>query len=435
MRPGNTTQPSRRQVLKGMGASLLLPYLRSIDPYGGRPPVRMAFLFFPNGVWGKDWTPEESGSHYALSPTLEPLASVKDQVLVLTGLRNKNANEGEGHYVKTTSLLSGAKVRRTGGKDLRCGTTIDQHAANQLGNRTRIPSLVLGIEPVRTAVDMGYSTVYGSTISWRSPTHPLQGEIRPRQVFERLIRAGRAHPQAQGKSVLDVVQEDARRLKPRLGSEDQAKVAEYFESVRALELRLDRLEPWSDRERDLLDRHPVPAARYRNYQEHVDAMIDLMVLAFQTDATRIISFMFGNSVSGRDFSFLDGVSGSHHPLSHHEAKQRKIAQYQLINRWHVEQFSRLLMRLKETPEGDGTLLDHAMIFLGSGIRDGNAHEPRNLPILLGGQGGHRLNTGRHVRFRKGAPLCGLYATMLTAIGLPTQRFGDSDGNFDQNLLV
>jgi len=391
-------------------------------------------LFVPNGVLPSHWTPARAGADYQLTPTLLPLESVRDRVLVLTGLCNANSREGEGHYVKTTALLSGARVKRTGGRDLRCGTTVDQVAAQRLGRGTPLPSLELGTEPVSPIVDMGYSTLYGGTISWRSPTRPAFKEIRPALAFDRLFRARRLGG-AGDDSVLDLVGAEAAALSGRLGREDRVRMDEYLESVRELERRIDglrRRQPASGDAPDApdgADRPPkgVPS----DFGEHVRLMLDLQVLALRTQATRVCTFMFGNAVSGRDFSFLDGVEGGHHSLSHHENDPARKAMYALINRWHVEQLAHYLQALRDVKEGDSDLLEQSMVLFASGIRDGNRHDPNNLPVLLAGGAGGQLRAGGHLKVPMHTPLCNLYVTMLQCMGLDdVASFGDSSGALD-----
>ncbi|MFT4541743.1 MAG: hypothetical protein ACI841_005344 [Planctomycetota bacterium] len=408
---------NRRVFLRSACATLALPWLESFAPVRAAAPVRMLFLFQPNGVLPSAWTPVNEGPNWTLSPTLEPLADFRERTLVLTGLRNANSMTGEGHYVKTTALLSGAPVHKTGGRDLRVGTTIDQHAAHARGHETRIPSLVLGLEGVRHAVDMGYSTVYGAHLSWRTPTQPASKETSPRRAFDRLFRATRRLPQ--GGSILDLVTEEAASLRRRAGTSDRGKLDEYLESVRALERRLEHVDPVAPT--STLDEDP------QDFQDRAEAMLDIMALALATDATRIASLMFGNAVSGRNFSFLDGVDGGFHPISHHEDKPEQQRKYQLINRWHVERLAGLLRRLDERQEAGGSLLDRTLVFYGSGLRDGNRHDPNNLPILLAGGQAAGIARGAHLRFPQHTKLCHLYVSMLNAFGVPTERFGDAEG--------
>ena len=305
------------------------------------------------------------------------------------------------------------------------------------------------LDPVISGIDsnVGYTRLYGSYISWRSATLPVAKEINPRFVYERLfgdkdeygreIRNNEARNNAERKknadfqSLLDLALDDAYRLRRRLGRDDQVKLDEYLESVRAVERRIDFSLKADPREWHPETPAQLPAAPSAtipgDFREHVKIMMDLMVLAFQTDSTRVLSFMFANDVSGRNFSFLPGVSGGHHDMSHHENKDDKIAQYREIIRWHAEQLAYLLGRLQSIPEGSGTLLDNSIILFGSSISDGNRHDPNNLPVILAGKGGGALNTGQHIAKPKDTPLCNLYVSMLNSMGVNVESFGDSTG--------
>ncbi|MFM7837892.1 MAG: DUF1552 domain-containing protein [Planctomycetaceae bacterium] len=435
----------RRGFLRGCGAALGLPWFESIAGVGvaaaaGRPaagpPVRAAFIYFPNGVWEKSWVPEGTGRDYVLSPTLQPLSEVRDDVLVLTGLDKKNSHGGDGHYAKTANFLTGMPVAKTTGKNISSGgISVDQLMAQHVSQWTPLPSLELGTEPVISGIDsnVGYTRLYGSHISWQSPNRPVAKEINPRLVYERLFGRRLAGQTAKAESyqnLLDFVLEDAGRLRGKLGRDDQFKLDEYLDSVRAVERRIEfavqpRAEGWQP---DPLSAEVQPPASGipADFREHISIMLDLMVLAFRTDATRVASMMFANDVSGRNFSFLEGVSGGHHELSHHEKNDAKIAQYERISRWHVEQFAGMLKKLKAIPEGDGSLLDNCLILFGSSISDGNRHDPDNLPILLGGRGGG-VESGRHIAAEGNVPLCNLYLSMLDRMGVEVERFGDSTG--------
>ncbi|GMU93160.1 MAG: hypothetical protein AMXMBFR4_22180 [Candidatus Hydrogenedentota bacterium] len=445
---GNKWQISRRTMLRGVGAAIALPVLDAMLPATARaaartakPPVRMACIYFPNGVWQDSWIPKETGASFQLPYALEPLADFKSSINVISGLDKAASRQGDGHYAKTANFLTGKPVTKTTGKDISAGgISMDQLAAEKLGHLTPLPSLELGIDPVISGIDsnVGFTRLYGSYISWRSATVPVAKEINPRFVYERLFgekdgsgREIRKRSKEDYKSLLDLALEDAGRLRGRLGRDDQVKLDEYLESVRAVEKRIDFALKDDPREWKPETDPKVPAPPDQkvpgDFREHIKLMMDLMVLAFQTDSTRILSFMFANDVSGRNFSFLPGVSGGHHDMSHHENKEEKIAQYREINRWHNEQLAYLLGRLREIPEGDGTLLDNCMILFGSSISDGNRHDPNNLPIILAGSAGGRFKTGQHIASPKETPLCNLYATMLDAMGVEIESFGDSTG--------
>jgi uncharacterized protein DUF1552 len=433
---------SRRTMLRGVGATLALPWLEAMRPArllaaseASRPPVRMAALYMPNGVNGDKWTPEGEGRDFTLSPTLQPLADLKNNVLVLTNLWNRGSEASEGHYVKTSGFLTSTTITKTYGVDLSCnGTSMDQVAAQRAGRQTPLPSLELAMDSISTGVDnnVGYTRVYGSHISWAGPTRPLPREINPRHVYERLFRASR--PQSAGsvqeKLLLDRVLDDARRLRDRLGVADRQRLDEYLQGVRSLEERMDRTAEQTRSEwqpRFDLELAKLPEQDPATHTDNVRWMLDMIALALQSDTTRICTFMFGNAVSGRNFSFLDGVRGGHHDISHHQKNAEKLEMYYLINRWHIEQYAYLLGKLRGMQEGDGTVLDNSMILFGAGLRDGDAHSPHNLPLVLGGRGGGRIANGQHLIYEKDMALSNLYLCMLDAFGTPVERFADSTG--------
>lgn len=446
---------SRRTVLRGLGVALGLPLLEAMEPLAAlaapaaKSPVRLAVLYMPNGVHPQAWNPTGVGGAFELSPILEPLAAVKSEILVLSELMNKSSTVGDGHYVKVAPFLTGTAVTKTTGSDLRVGgVSLDQLIAARIGNQTPLPSLELSVEPVTNGVDtnVGFTRLYGSHISWATPTTPVTREINPQLAFDRLFRSGaarKAATSANDRSVLDAVMEDAKQLRATVGHADRRKLDEYFDSVRSVEKRIafDAAgrkgqvlgDPRVRREIESLggrirDYYSVPEGqRGIDHTEQVRLMLDILVLAFWTDSTRVATFMFGNEVSGKNFSFLDGVSGGHHEISHHENDPAKLEQYKRINLWHMRQYAYLLQRMKGIREGSGTLLDNAMVMLGSGMKDGNAHRPENLPILLAGRGGGTITPGRHLVFEKKTPLCNLYRSLLVRMGTPVSAFGDSTG--------
>lgn len=444
---------SRRTMLRGSGAAIALPLLDAMSTARGdspvKPPVRMGFLFFPNGMWRDAWVPkiadgQTSQSEFELPFSLEPLAPVRKDVLVLSGLDKANSRSGDGHYAKTANFLTGLTVVKTTGKEISTGgASIDQLCAKQIGHLTPLPSLELGIDPVISGIDsnVGYTRLYGSHISWETAERPVAKEINPRMVYERLF-GDRGQPadaarREDDRSLLDLAYGDAKRLRARLGRDDQFKLDEYLDSIRAVERRIaffSQPDPRGALPPEAIaaakEGVPPPSDKPHDVQEHVRIMMDLMALALRTDSTRILSFMFANDVSGRNFSFVEGVRGSHHELSHHEKKADKIEQYKRIVRWHVEQFVYLTNKLKETREGDGTLLDHCMLVLGCGMSDGNSHDPNNLPILLAGRGGNSIAAGRHIASPANTPLCNLYVSMLERMGTPVESFGDSKGKLE-----
>ncbi|NND07473.1 MAG: DUF1552 domain-containing protein [Saprospiraceae bacterium] len=456
---------SRRAVLKGLGASLALPFLPSLMPKGllaqsagatHQAPQRFAALFMPNGVHPGKWSPTKLGRDFELSPILQPLAKVQDKMLVLGGLSNKHSYRTvEGHYTKTGNFLTSMRVSRTVDADVNAGgISVDQVLAKHLGKHSVFPSLQYGLDRMKSGVckSTGITRLYGSTISWESGRQPCSREIDPRMAFDRLFRdfvpGKKPLPHDPYKqSVLDIVMNDAKRLEKRIGVEDRNKLNEYLTSVRTIEKRLDNQASLKDFEaritpdvRKELQRMDIRIDEWAEFTEGVDItdkarlMVDIIVLAFWSDISRVATYMLGNSASGRNFSFLDGVNDSHHAISHHKYDPRQMAQYEIINRWHIEQYAYLLERLDSIKEGDGTLLDNSMILFGSGLRDGMRHSPKDLPIVVGGSGGGRLHTGSNVRYDADTPLANLYQTMLAATGSEVQGFGDSTGTLS-DLLV
>lgn len=426
-------------VLRGAGCSLALPWLEAMTAAkasaAGTDPVRMAVLYMPNGVNTAMWNPEGRGRDFTLSPTLQPLADLKEDILVLSNLWNEAAKTGDGHYVKESSILSCTTITKTMGVELNMnGVSMDQVAAQRAGDRTPLPSIELGIEPVSTGVDtnVGYTRVYGSHIAWSSPTTPLAREINPRSAYQRLFNAanGGGADTKQDVQLLDRVLQQGQKLRSELGASDRQRLDQYFDILRSLEQRLERSTSSSQsawKPRIAIGDHSEPTDSPANHTEHVRLMFDVIALAFQSDTTRIGTFMFGNAVSGQNFRFLEGVSDSHHETSHHTNNPEKLQQYYLITRWHVEQYAYLLRKLRGMREGDRSLLDNSMIVFASALSDGNSHNPHKLPILVGGRGGARLATGQHLVYTEDTPLANLYVSMLDAFGTPVERFADSTG--------
>ncbi|MFP6582884.1 MAG: DUF1552 domain-containing protein [Candidatus Hydrogenedentota bacterium] len=452
MKP-RTWQISRRTMLRGMGAALALPMLDAMAPASARaaakvaatPPKRMACIYFPNGVWQDAWIPKESGTNFELPYSLTPLQDFKSDINVLSGLDKAASRRGDGHYAKTGNFLTGEPVVKTTGKDISAGgISLDQLVAKHRGHLTPLPSMELAIEPVISGIDsnVGFTRLYGSYISWRSATLPVAREINPRFVYDRLFGAKNAdgreirrHQQEDFQSLLDMALDDAHRIRAKVGRDDQIKLDEYLDSVRAVEKRIEfsmKPDPREWKPEHEVDIPEAPAAkRPGDFKEHIKIMMDLMVLAMQTDSTRVMTLMFANDVSGRNFSFLDGVSGGHHDMSHHENKEEKQKQYQEITRWHIEQLAYMLEKMRAIPEGEGTLLDNSMIMFGSSISDGNRHDPNNLPLILAGGGGGAFKTGQHIAKPKNTPLCNLYLSMLNNMGVEADSFGDSNGPLEE----
>jgi hypothetical protein len=426
---------SRRALLRGAGAALALPWLEAMTPRtrGGfaTPPTRLAYIYVPNGVDASGWTPSVVGSGFELPEILEPLAPYRDDLLVLSGLALDPARDhGDGggdHARAMASFLTGVHPRKTGGADLRAGISADQVAAAAIGQATRFPSLEIGCEAGGDAgrCDHGYSCAYQVNLSWRGHATPATKEVDPALVFDRLFgqrQGGDAtRRNRRDRSLLDFVASDARQLRGQLGTADQRKLDEYLTSVREVERRVGQAAP----EVAMHDRtFKRPAGIPADYAEHLRLMADLLVLAFQTDLTRVATHVFANDGSNRPYRMI-GIGDGHHDLSHHGGEASRLAKIRSINRFHVEQLAYLLGRLKATPEGDGSLLDHCMIVYGSGISEGNAHRHDNLPILVAGRGSGTLSPGRHVSYRAETPLANLHLALLERMGVPVPRLGDS----------
>lgn len=439
---------SRRTMLRGAGAALGLPWLEAMMPrasaaatLAAKGPVRMAALYVPNGMREDLWTPEGTGRDFKLAPLMEALESFKDQLLIPTNLWNANSKGGDGHYVKISGWLTSTTITKTLGVDVSCnGVSMDQVAAQALGKHTPLASLELGVAPVTTGVDrnVGYTRVYGSHIAWAGPASPLAREIDPSLAFERLFRASGP----QGSSVkpdvalLDRVMEDARQLRGRLGGADRHRLEEYLSVVRSLEDRLNRTtrpEAGNWKLRAPIDPKAKPSPEPKVFAVHVRLMMDIIALAFQTDTTRVATFLFGNEVTNQNFSFLDGVKGGHHDNSHHQKEAEKLANYATICKWYVQQYAYLLDKLRSMKEGDSNVLANSMVLFGAGIRDGDKHDPHNIPSVVAGSAGGRLATGQHIMMGPDSPQANLYVTMLNAFGVPTERFADSTGPLPGSL--
>ncbi len=431
---------SRRTVLKGIGASVALPWLEAMGPFRAwashepnRVPVRMAFVYVPNGKNMADWTPTAVGTDFTLPRILEPLADVREYVSVLTGLTADKARpngDGAGDHARAmAAFLTGAQPRKTDGTDIRAGVSVDQLAASRIGSQTRLGSLEIGCDPSALAgnCDSGYSCAYSSTVSWRSATTPVPKLNNPRLVFDRLFGAGndadRARRDRNRRSILDFVREDANALQPNLGANDRRRLDEYMVSIRDIEERIERAARMPEPPRPSMTQ---PTGIPQNYQEHIRLLSDLLVLAFQADITRVSTFVFANEGSNKAYPFIE-VREGHHDLSHHGNDRAKMQKIATINRFHTTQLAYLLGRLKNIREGDGTLLDNCMIAYGSGNSDGNRHNHDDLPILLAGRGSGTIRAGRHIRYANNTPLNNLWVSMLDRIGTRVEALGDSTG--------
>ena len=434
---------SRRTVLRSATASLGLPLLdlmtkqqaRGNDAQGAKHPVRLAWVFFPNGTNPAQWEPETVGTDWGMKASLEPLRELKSEFSVLSGLAQVNARslgDGPGDHARSAAaFLTGAHPLKTSGANMRVGTSADQIAAEHYGRSTRLASIELGTESGRAAgsCDSGYACAYSNNVSWKTATQPMAKEINPRLAFDRLFGndAASTSPEAKDlllqRSILDLVAEDARQLNSRLGYQDRQKLGEYFTSVRDVEQRIDRMTealPF-----DVSDQRPADE-KPEEIAAHIRLMYDIMLLAFKTDTTRISTFMLGNEGSNKSYPTI-GVTEGHHQLSHHQNDPDKMHKIAAIDKFFVEQFAYFLKRLKETSEGNGTLLDNCLIVYGGAIRDGNRHDHDNLPILLAGRGGGRFTPGSHIKHASETPLNNLFLSMLDTVGVDIPELGDSTG--------
>ena len=435
----------RRTFLRGMGVTVALPLLDAMVPAmttmaatPASPVRRLGYIFVPMGSDITRWTPPGEGTLTELSPILQSLEPVKDHITVLTNMELRNAYPGT-HATSNSAYLSCAKAKLTESTDYHLGTTVDQIAAREIGQDTQLPSLELGMDLLELVgqCDDGYACVYQNNLSWSSPTTPLPYEAHPRLVFERLFGEGgsaeeRSRTLNKRASMLDRVSRDFQRLQKELGSSDRTKVDQYLESVREVERRIQGAEegaaelPMPDMDRPI----GVPAS----YVDHARLMFDLQVLALQADITRVITFQLARETSTRSYNEI-GVSEPHHPLTHHGNDAEKIAKMAKINQFHVSLFGYLVEKLKETPDGDGCLLDHSMYLYGSGMGNPNAHDHTNLPIVVAGGGGGRMKGGRHVRYAEPTPLANLHLTLLEKAGVRMDSFADSQGKVEELLNI
>ena len=428
----------RRTFLRGMGATVALPFLDAMTPAfasASAPVTRVAFVYTANGVIMQDWTPAEAGPGFAFSKTLTPVEPFRDDLLVLTGLAHRNGEalgDGPGDHARAgASWLTGVHPRKTRGADIRNGMSVDQMLAETIGRDAPLPSLELGLQDVRMAggCDSGYSCAYSNTISWSSPTTPLPYENNPSRVFSRLFGDGdttdpavRAVRARQNRSLLDFVRDDAARLRATLGAGDRRKLGDYLDSVREVERRI-RNARHDGAALPVLDR---PDGIPPTFEEHVRLMSDLITIAFQADLTRVVTLMYSREGGNRTYRSI-GVPDAHHGLSHHLNDPEKMARLAVIDRHHVAMLAYLLGKLRGAQDGDGSLLDHAMVVYGSSLSDSNAHTHDDLPTLLAGGGGGALRGGRHLRYPDGTPMTNLFLTMLDRLGVHRERVGDSTG--------
>jgi hypothetical protein len=436
---------SRRTFLRGVGVTLSLPLLDAMLPAqtplaktAGKPQIRLGLCFIPHGAVISNWTPIGEGTDFDLSRTLMPLAPYKDQLVVISNLAHKNAapagpgDNGGDHTRSPAVYLNGVHPKRTDGADIRAGTTIDQMAAEKIGQETPLPSLELAIEDFSGLVgscDVGFSCAYMNTISWRTPTTPLPMEINPRVVFDRLFGDG-ATPEErlerieQERSILDAVTSDVRHLEGKLGPSDRNRIGEYLDTVREIERRIQLAEKQNSTSG--INVPATPAGIPDDHETHTKLMFDLMTIAFQADITRISTFMMAREVSYRTFPMLN-LSEPFHPASHHQNNPARLENLTKINTYHVSLLAHFLERLRSTPDGDGTLLDHSLVLYGSGMSNSNIHNHSPLPILVAGGAAGKMKGGRHLKYPENTPMSNLLLTILDKAGVHQESVGDSTG--------
>ncbi len=444
---------NRRAFLRGLGTIVALPFFESLLPGpllraaekataagdatgGGVFPLRTAFVYVPNGVNNNYWWPEGTGGDFQLGSSLSALEPLKSDLQIIRGLAHKKAySNGDGpgdHARASATFLTGVQARKTSGADIHVGQSVDQMIAARSGAHYRLPSLELTCDAPRATgnCDSGYSCSYQFNLSWKTENQPMPAERNPKLVFERLFGRGsisdivesQAIRTRHRQSVLDFVRDDARQLQSRLGSEDRNKLDEYLTSIREIEQRLASFDTFSASRTDT----PIPNGVPADYEEHMKLMCDLMVLAFQTQSTPVSTLLLAHEASGRTFPNL-GITEGHHTLSHHQGRAEKLEQIRKIDAFYANQFAYLLEKMRSVREGNRTLLDNSLVVYGSGIRDGNKHDHKDLPIILAGRAGGRISTGRYLQMQDPAPMTNLYLTMLDMHGVKADHIGDSTG--------
>jgi hypothetical protein len=435
----------RRAFLRGAGVTLALPLLDSMIPAqtplartAAKPQFRMGLCFMPHGAVMNNWTPTAEGANFPISPTLKPLEPFKNQLVVVSNLAHHNAapggpgDNGGDHTRSPAVFLNGVHPKRTDGADIRAGVTVDQIAAQKIGQETRLPSLELAIEDYSGLVgscDVGFSCVYMNTISWRTPTSPMPMEINPRVVFDRLFGDGataeeRLERIEQERSILDAVTGQVRRLQGNLGAADRTRVSEYLDTVREIERRIILAEKQGSESGIVVP--ATPAGVPDDHDAHTKLMFDLMAVAFQADITRVSTFMMAREVSYRTFPML-GITEAFHPASHHQNNPARLEQLTKINTYHVGLFAYMLDKLRSIKDGDGTLLDHTLMMYGSGMSNSNVHNHSPLPIVLGGGAAGKLQGNRHLKYPEETPMANLLLSILHKAGVEQDSIGDSAG--------
>ena len=434
----------RRSFLRGAGAMLALPLLDAMVPAmaatrltAANPAMRLGFVYVPNGIIPQNWLPSKEGAGFEFNSIMKPLEPFRDRLNVLSGLAQVNGRalgDGPGDHARAgATWLTGVHPKKTEGSDIHAGVSADQIAANEFGKTTQFASLELGLEEQSMVggCDSGYSCAYTNTISWRTPTTPNPMEVNPRSVFERLFGDGdstdpasRMKRMKEDTSILDYVRESVGRLQPGLGTRDNRKLSEYLDGIRDIERRIQKAEQQNAAMiTPLVER---PSGIPDEFEDHAKLMSDLLAIAFQTDMTRIVTYMLAHEGSNRSYRSI-GISDGHHSVTHHDNDPEKVAKVIKINELHIRTFAYLIEKLRSTPDGDGSLLDHSMILYGSSISDGNAHTHEDLPLVLVGGAAGQMKCGRHIRYPKETPMNNLLLTMLDKAGVPAERLGDSTG--------
>jgi hypothetical protein len=429
----------RRTFLKGVGVSMALPLLDSMIPArtllaqtAARPLPRLGFVYIPHGAIMDKWTPATEGAGFELTPILKPLEPFRDRFNVVTGLGHRAADTTAVHSLSPTTWLSGVRPKATQGVDAYAGVTADQIAAQHIGQETVLPSMELATEDHSGLIgscDRDYGCIYMNTLSWRTPTTPMPMEINPRKVFERMFGQGGSATERlariqEDKSILDAITKDAASLQLQLGASDRDVMTQYLDNVREIERRIQRAEQSQGDEELLLPARPAGVPF--DYEEHIKLMYDLMLLAYQADVTRVITFMVSREVSNRTYPQV-GVTDGHHAISHHQNRAEKMEKNVRIQTYNIGQFGYFLERLQNTPDGDGSLLDHAVLLYGSNMSNSNAHDHFPLPNLVVGGAAGRMKGGRHLKYPDRTPMTNLLVTMLDKVGVKQETLGDSSG--------
>jgi hypothetical protein len=429
----------RRTFLRGLGATVALPFLDAMAPAlsaRAKAAPRFAAIYCGNGANMNDWTPPSEGTGFTFSPTLQPIEAFRDRTLVLTGLDNFPATDqgdsGGQHPRAAPAFMSSVHPKQTEGADVQAGTTIDQMIAQQICQDSKLPSLEVSVDrnDVVGACDHGYACAYMNSMSWKNPTTPLPAETNPRFVFERLFGSGNTAEERQARSeedrsILDGVTQEIAKLRQTLGARDRVKLGEYFEAIRGVEQRIAKSESYN-RDVAIPDR---PVGEPDTFREHAELMFDLQALAFQADITRVSSFMMARENVNRSYNEI-GLPEAHHSMSHHANNPEKMKVFSKLNTYHVETLAYFLKKLQAIPDGDGTLLDHSVVFYGSGMSDGNTHNNFNVPVVVVGGLDQQIKGNRHLRYPKGTPLANLSLTLMLKFGVPAESFGDSNGRLD-----